>query len=281
MAFTLIELLVVIAIIAILAAMLLPALSRAKRATENTVCRNNLRQQMLGLAAYVSDFSAYPLALGPAVLGGSSNILWMQVLEKYVGDKWSPDTFKNDTAHRTGAQPRGVYACPGYSRVSGLYWIYYQAGLGADGGGGAYGYNAVEGPFGIMPVGGEVQLHSLGHWYSGGTQPVRESEVAVPSQLIATGDSPLLSADGLPTGDIIGLCVAPSPQNGLIAHDLNLASARPYDPSEIATLQRHSGKWNMGFCDGHVESDRTRAFFDWRNDDILKRWNRDNKAHRQ
>jgi prepilin-type N-terminal cleavage/methylation domain-containing protein len=55
-AFTLIELLVVIAVIALLISILLPALSRARKAGRTTVCESNMRQVGTALMSYATDF---------------------------------------------------------------------------------------------------------------------------------------------------------------------------------------------------------------------------------
>ena len=57
--FTLIELLVVIAIIALLLAVIMPALGKAKEAAQRIICRNNLRQQSIGIILYSNDNDSY------------------------------------------------------------------------------------------------------------------------------------------------------------------------------------------------------------------------------
>ena len=86
--------------------------------------------------------------------------------------------------------------------------------------------------------------------------PIKESEVLVPSEMIALGDS--------------------FDPNGV------LMRRRVADLEEFGnTRTRHQGKANVGFGDGHVESPTLKLLFEDESDAALARWNRDHKPHRE
>jgi len=83
--------------------------------------------------------------------------------------------------------------------------------------------------------------------------PVRDSEVVSPADMIAIGD--------------------------IYMQRLGLVR----DPSYaqiLAVYQRHRGKSNAVFCDGHVESPSLQFLFADTGDAALARWNRDHQPHR-
>jgi prepilin-type N-terminal cleavage/methylation domain-containing protein/prepilin-type processing-associated H-X9-DG protein len=71
--FTLVELLVVIGIISLLISMLLPALNKARRASNELACASNIRQFGLGIQIYCNNNKGFMPAKGPDGSNASSN----------------------------------------------------------------------------------------------------------------------------------------------------------------------------------------------------------------
>jgi hypothetical protein len=45
--------------------------------------------------------------------------------------------------------------------------------------------------------------------------------------------------------------------------------------------QRHGARWQVVFCDDHVENLSIKALFDPRDNNVVRRWNRDHQPHRE
>ena len=123
-------------------------------------------------------------------------------------------------------------------------------------GGVYYGYNDDKyGPNGqsINPTnqfGLQGHFDPMTHTY----RPITESEVAVPSDMMAIGDC--FEANG-------------------IFQRRNLEVLEKCGN----TLTRHQGKANVVFCDDHVESPTLNLLFVDTNNVALVRWNRDHQPH--
>ncbi len=268
---TLIELLVVIAIIGILAALLLTAVSQAKAKATSVQCVNNVRQLGLGLLAFVSDNSAYPLHHNSDFSTYQEHKrLWMSTIQET--GLLTPNNGTNRIAF-IKLFGEGVWKCPAVSKPA------YLKGEGTFL---SYGYNG----YGMTTM---MDTNSFGlgcHHFSSGfnpnapqspAPPVKETEVVSPSEMMAIGDS--FFSD---SGDVSAIEDGGHAFGRMSGLGTNLNSATlEAIKYHLGGTGRHRGKANVVFCDGHVESPTLKFLFEDTSDAALSRWNRDHLPHRE
>jgi len=151
---------------------------------------------------------------------------------------------------------------------------------------GCYGYNR----WGVWKSGElSLGLGDSGRVMIGASPATGESEVVNPSQMVAIGDGPLApTVFDTPTvygwSDFsryegfndyraeIGLPIYPSPGMGTWPTGRQLVTQ--------SIKRRHFGRWNIAYCDGHVQTHTTKEIFDYTDDEVLKLHNKDHLPHR-
>ena len=119
----------------------------------------------------------------------------------------------------------------------------------------SYGYNA----YGDARVGNHTNALGLHGQFISSSQlyaPVPEAQVVCPSEMMAIGDS-------FSGGIFFGRCLD-------LQHWEKIGFA----------FERHQGRVNVAFCDGHVESPSLGFVFTNTSDVALVLWNRDHQPHR-
>jgi prepilin-type processing-associated H-X9-DG protein/prepilin-type N-terminal cleavage/methylation domain-containing protein len=251
--FTLIELLVVISIILILVGLAASTFGRAKAAAKLAACKGNVRQLELALKMYLDDNTSYPLF---SHLESSGLKFWPDALAPLLSELVYGTHVAGGAV--TSFQCPAVRSAKADQAVKAITYGFTDQGFAYQG----LGEKLVAAPGGWMPM------------------PVRESDVVNPSETIALADgiSRLTSGVLIHSGITLKRWQLDSPR---FVVDDPLSSLGPLLRSDRIVRSFHSGRANVGFCDGHVEANSLKRLFEDTTDSALSRWNRDHAPHRE
>ena len=242
-AFSLVELLVVIGIIALLIAVLLPALNQARETSVRLKCASNLRQIGLAQTLYANDNAGWvPRDYTP--WRADRRPYWAAAYGKYLDPRtdWDDAAISvtgNGTEDRSGdelTKTSEVLQCPAHPFVGQIP--------------GGYVVNAFR--FDYRP-----------NWDPDG--PIKLAQVKNSSGVIYVAEA----------ADVFGIMGANAGQNGVFdaaLHDIWGEDQLPRQPAERISDDRHHGRANLLYYDGHVQAIRRGEIeLDWFDDGILGR----------
>ncbi|MEX2215366.1 MAG: hypothetical protein WD768_14635, partial [Phycisphaeraceae bacterium] len=239
-AFTLVEMLLVISLIMLLISMLLPSLGHAKANARSAICKSNLHQQTIGLIAYSDMTRFYPGAhTWSHNTPGNNWIVWAPRLREYTqsaSTEWFWCPEAGENAEWKITYGSGLPAKYGY-RTNEVRLEWYTPF--------SYGYNNWGTRDFSVPQYGLGGLTEHPTW---GELPARS--VRQPANMIAIGDS---QVDGV--------------WDAFIDTD---------QPQEYPAIRHPGESSNLGYVDGHVESNRLNIILAPEN---LGKWNNDGLYH--